>query len=233
MSQAQISGTETPQRRAQLGAEVFDLLFAGCQTETYRAGHHLFMQEDVADRVYGVVRGTVEIAIFSLGGRKLVANFETPKSMIGEIAVLDGGERTATATCLTDCELVSLSRNRVFERIEQNPKLAVALIELLCARLSLGQRRARRPGAAQDRDPACQAHPLPERIDRRCRRLDRDLAVGTRRIPGRDTRIREQDADRLASRRSHRSQARRSAAGPSAPAARSRRVRGRLILLQA
>lgn len=135
MSQAQISSPETPQRRAQLGSEVFDLLFAGCQTESYRAGHHLFMQEDVADRVYGVVRGTVEIAIFSLGGRKLVANFETPKSMIGEIAVLDGGERTATATCLTDCELVSLSRTRVFERIEQNPKLAVALIELLCARL--------------------------------------------------------------------------------------------------
>src|SRR5690606_3226264 len=58
-----------------------------------------------------------------------------PKSLVGEIAALDGGERTATATCITACELVSLSRARLFERIEQHPRLAVAIIELLCARL--------------------------------------------------------------------------------------------------
>lgn len=135
MAQAGSLGTEARQYRAQLGSELFDLIFAGCPTEHYKAGHHLFMQEDMADRVYGVVSGTVEIAIFSLGGRKLVANLETPKSLVGEIAALDGGERTATATCITDCELVSLSRARLFERIEQHPRLAVAIIELLCARL--------------------------------------------------------------------------------------------------
>lgn len=118
-----------------LSAELFDLLFAGCPVENYKAGHYLFMQEDPGDRVYGIITGTVEIAIFSLGGRKLVANIETPKSMVGEIAVLDGGPRTATATCLSDCQLVSLSRTRLMERIREEPDLAIGLIELLCARL--------------------------------------------------------------------------------------------------
>lgn len=122
-------------RQAQLDDDLFDQLFENCPFENFPAGRHLFLQEDNADRVYGVVSGTVEIAIFSMAGRKLVANIETPMSLIGEIAVLDGGRRTATATCLTDCVLVSLPRARLFDRIERNPKVARAMIELLCARL--------------------------------------------------------------------------------------------------
>jgi CRP/FNR family transcriptional regulator, cyclic AMP receptor protein len=135
MNLTSASGAGAARRDTQLSPELFDLLFAGCTPEHYRAGHYLFMQEDMGERVYGVISGTIEIAIFSLGGRKLVANLETPKSMVGEIAALDGGPRTATATCLTECELVSMSRNRLLERIREEPALAVGLIELLCARL--------------------------------------------------------------------------------------------------
>ncbi|WP_157017948.1 Crp/Fnr family transcriptional regulator [Mesorhizobium xinjiangense] len=120
---------------SRLSPELFDVLFEGCPSETYHAGQCLFMQDDPADRVYGILAGTLEIAIFSPGGRKLVANMETRKAVIGEIAALDGGLRTATATCMTDCTLVSISRRQMFDRIERQPRLASALIELLCARL--------------------------------------------------------------------------------------------------
>ncbi|MCV0395835.1 MAG: Crp/Fnr family transcriptional regulator [Rhizobiaceae bacterium] len=121
--------------KTRLSEDLFDMMFAGCTHENFPAGRHLFLQDDPADRVYGVISGTVEIAIFSMGGRKLVANMETPRSLIGEIAVLDGGRRTATASCISDCVLVSLSRSRLFDRIERNPPLARAMIDLLCARL--------------------------------------------------------------------------------------------------
>ncbi len=120
---------------SRLSPELFDVLFENCQPETYHAGQSLFMQDDPADRVYGILSGTLEIAIYSAGGRKLVANMETSKAVIGEIAALDGGPRTATATCITDCALVSISRRQMFDRIERHPKLASAMIELLCARL--------------------------------------------------------------------------------------------------
>ncbi len=122
-------------RFARLGSELFNLLFSGCKVERFAAGQHLFVQDDVADRVYGVLNGTAEISIYSSGGRKLVANIELTGSLIGEIGALDGGLRTATARCLTACELVSVSRAQLFDRIERNPPLARALIELLCARL--------------------------------------------------------------------------------------------------
>jgi CRP/FNR family cyclic AMP-dependent transcriptional regulator len=122
-------------RFARLGPELFNLLFSGCKVERFAAGQHLFVQDDVADRLYGVLNGTVEISIYSSDGRKLVANIELTESLIGEIGALDGGLRTATARCLAACELVSVSRAQLFDRIERNPPLARALIELLCARL--------------------------------------------------------------------------------------------------
>ena len=135
MASQMLEMEERPQPRARLTEDIFDALFAGCTHEHYRAGHYLFMQDDVAERVYGVIEGAVEIALYSEGGRKLVANLETEKCVFGEIATLDGGTRTATATCMTDATLVSLSRRQLFDRIEQHPRLATTMIGLLCARL--------------------------------------------------------------------------------------------------
>ena len=118
MASQMLEMEERPQPRARLTEDIFDALFAGCTHEHYRAGHYLFMQDDVAERVYGVIEGAVEIALYSEGGRKLVANLETEKCVFGEIATL-----------------VSLSRRQLFDRIEQHPKLATTMIGLLCARL--------------------------------------------------------------------------------------------------
>ena len=126
--------TELP-RLARMAGGLFDLLFSGCKTERYAAGQHLFVQEDVSDRVYGVISGTIEISIYSHGGQKLVANIELSHSLVGEIGALDGGPRTATASCLTNCELVSLSRAQLLDRIVRHPTLVRAMIDLLCARL--------------------------------------------------------------------------------------------------
>ncbi|WP_265516556.1 Crp/Fnr family transcriptional regulator [Nitratireductor luteus] len=122
-------------RPARLRPDQFERLFGGCRPEHHSAGKHLFMQEDASDRIYGVLSGTIEISIYSPGGRKLVANIELTRSLVGEIGVLDGGARTASALCLTDCVLVSLSRAQLFERLEKNASLALAMIGLLCARL--------------------------------------------------------------------------------------------------
>jgi CRP/FNR family transcriptional regulator, cyclic AMP receptor protein len=122
-------------RLARIDPPLFDLLFSGCKSERYAAGQHLFVQEDDSDRIYGVIGGTIEISIYSPGGQKLVANIEKSRSLVGEIGALDRGPRTATAICQTACELVSLSRNQLFDRIEKQPALARAMIELLCARL--------------------------------------------------------------------------------------------------
>lgn len=122
-------------RFARLNASLFEQLFNGCAAEFHRAGHLLFLQGDAGDRIYGVLSGTLEVSFYSASGRKLVANLETRHSLTGEIGALDGGPRSASVSCLTDCTLVSLSRGQLMERLIANPEICKAVIELLCRRL--------------------------------------------------------------------------------------------------
>lgn len=122
-------------RGGQLPAELFDLLFAGHAPEQWADGETLFMQDDPPDRVFGIVKGAVEISLYSPDGRKIVANMETPHSLVGEIGALDGGTRTATATCVGKCEVYSISHAQFVDRVTRTPALSRAIIGLLCSRI--------------------------------------------------------------------------------------------------
>ncbi|HEV7251598.1 MAG TPA: Crp/Fnr family transcriptional regulator [Mesorhizobium sp.] len=128
-------GTKGNRATARFEPALFDRLFAGCRVERFAPGHYLFMQDDCADRLFGVVSGTIEISILSPEGQKLIANIELPRSLVGEIGALDGGRRTASAMCMGACEVVSIGRAQLMERVGSHPELARAMIELLCARL--------------------------------------------------------------------------------------------------
>jgi len=58
-----------------------------------------------------------------------------PGNIFGEIATLDGGERTANATAITKVQTMALPQKAVLELIENNPKVAQAAIRFLCTRL--------------------------------------------------------------------------------------------------
>ncbi len=115
--------------------DLFELLFDNCVADRVPAGRHLFLQEDRSDRIFGLVDGSVEISIYSIDGQKLVANMQTPPNIIGEIGALDGGLRTATAICRTDCMIVSLDRTQLMRRIEESPLLARSMLRLICRRV--------------------------------------------------------------------------------------------------
>jgi CRP-like cAMP-binding protein len=116
-------------------AAFFRELFAGCRPERLDAGQALFIQGDPGDRIFGVLSGKLEISLLAVDGRKLVANIETADSLVGEIAALDGGPRSASVTCLSDCSVVSLSRAQMLDRLDRSPTLSHAVIAHLCARL--------------------------------------------------------------------------------------------------
>lgn len=70
---------------------------------TAPAGTVLVREGDAAGSFYVIVTGTIHI---ERAGR-LVRSM-TDGGFLGEVALVEGGARTATATCATDCELVEL-----------------------------------------------------------------------------------------------------------------------------
>jgi CRP-like cAMP-binding protein len=55
--------------------------------------------------------------------------------VFGEIALLDGKERSADATAATDCELLVVPRRSFLRLLEHRPELCIELMVVLCERL--------------------------------------------------------------------------------------------------
>jgi len=100
-----------------------------------KKGTTIFAKGDRGGSLFFVVRGTVKIGVTSADGRGAVFNFINENEIFGEIALLDGLERTADALANTDCELLVIDRRDFIPFLQQHPPLATKLIELLCARI--------------------------------------------------------------------------------------------------
>jgi CRP-like cAMP-binding protein len=99
------------------------------------AGSTIFSRGDRGNALFAVASGSVKISIWSSEGRELTINTVRPGEVFGEIALLDGGIRTADATAVTECVLMVLERRDLLSLLNRTPELAICCIELLCQRL--------------------------------------------------------------------------------------------------
>lgn len=77
-----------------------------------------------------IMSGTVRI---ERGGRTV--NTIGPGDYFGEIALLDGGPRTATAVTETPCRLLSLTYQMFHELLDASPDIRTAILEAVGRRL--------------------------------------------------------------------------------------------------
>lgn len=95
----------------------------------------IFSRGDPGREIYLVLEGRIRLSILSSDGRELSFAHAGPGNVFGEIATLDGGERTAGATAITRVQAMALPQRAMLELIENNPKVATAAIRFLCTRL--------------------------------------------------------------------------------------------------
>jgi CRP-like cAMP-binding protein len=102
---------------------------------SFRRGTRIFSQGDPGDSLLGLVSGQVRISASTPSGREVFLNILESGDSFGEIGVLDGKPRTATAEALSDTTLFVIHRADLLDLVAKEPKLATHLIELLCQRL--------------------------------------------------------------------------------------------------
>jgi CRP/FNR family transcriptional regulator, cyclic AMP receptor protein len=101
----------------------------------FEADQMIFSRGDPGREIYLVLEGKIRLSILSSDGRELSFAHAGPGSIFGEIATLDGGERTAGATAITRVAAMALPQRAMQELIDNNPKVAQAAIRFLCTRL--------------------------------------------------------------------------------------------------
>ena len=98
-------------------------------------GEVIFRVGSPGDIMMAVVTGTVRIVATSPQGKEIVLGDLKAGEVFGEIALLDGGERSADAVALTKCELLALERRDLMAALQRNPEACLRLLEVVCKRL--------------------------------------------------------------------------------------------------
>ena len=117
-----------------LAAEILDEIVKLASRRSCEEGTVVFLRGDPGDSLYGVITGRVRISVSGPGGKEVFLNIMEPGESFGEIALLDGEPRTATATALAQTELLVLRREHFVALLGREPSIALHLIRLLCRR---------------------------------------------------------------------------------------------------
>lgn len=127
LSDHEFLGLLTPEEQADLLTQAhLKSLPAGCM---------LFQKGDPGDRLFIIASGLISIGVVTEDGKDLVFNVLGRGEVFGEVALLDGGLRTADATAMSDCELVVVERSDVIPFLEDHPDATARVISMLCKRV--------------------------------------------------------------------------------------------------
>jgi CRP/FNR family transcriptional regulator, cyclic AMP receptor protein len=104
-------------------------------------GSSIFFQHDPADAVYVVWRGVIAIRLENPDGRELVINEMGVGDCFGELALLTGESRSASAVAIVDSEVLLIPSKTFKAALEQEPILSARLLEITARRLQNSSRR--------------------------------------------------------------------------------------------
>ena len=107
-----------------------DILKDSRNVVAFPAGQAVFSAGDEGNVMYSVVEGEVEIVN---GGQILEVVSEG--GIVGELALIDDGPRSATAIARTDCLLTPIDQRRFSLIIDHNPHVAIQVMRVMANRL--------------------------------------------------------------------------------------------------
>jgi len=114
---------------------------ASARRESYRAGEVIFRMGDPGLTMMIVEAGEVRISYPAPDGRTATLNELGRGAVFGEIALIDGGERSADAVAATNCTLIVFERRVFLDMLRESWPLTEAVLKLICARLRRADQR--------------------------------------------------------------------------------------------
>jgi CRP/FNR family transcriptional regulator, cyclic AMP receptor protein len=118
-----------------LRGDEIDTLLHFARVERYPAGEEIYAKGSPGQSMMAVLRGTAKMTSVSSEGKEIVLNIMQPGEIFGEIALLDGGERSADAVAMTDCEILVIHRRDFMPILEKRADICLILLRILCQRL--------------------------------------------------------------------------------------------------
>jgi len=136
---------------ASLSPRDVELVRAQSQRREIPEGALLFREGDPGDGLYILNEGQIEITVASDSGRELVLLRMEPGDHFGEMAVFDGGPRSATARARTRLVVTFVPASAVLDLLRRSPELAASLVRDASLRIREFNRRFLRESLRSER----------------------------------------------------------------------------------
>lgn len=140
-----------------LDEKELDRLLQATTTKRLAPKEVLFRKGDAGNQLYGILSGSLKVMATGFDGKEVMFTLMGPGEVIGEIPLLDGGERSASVVAVEPTELLTLHRRELIPFLESHPGAAIGLAGVLAAQVRRLSERT------EDR----QTMPLPGRIAKR------------------------------------------------------------------
>ena len=118
-----------------LDAPALERLAASMRARRFRRGEVIFHIGDPGDALFIIVSGEVKISLPADTGEEAILATLLPGDVFGELALLDGAPRSASATAIVATETVVLPRDRFRELIATEAGVRDALLAAIAGEL--------------------------------------------------------------------------------------------------
>jgi CRP/FNR family cyclic AMP-dependent transcriptional regulator len=121
---------------AGLDESILSIVAAALRPRRFRRGETIFHADDPGDALFIVTSGRVKITIPpGDGSEPAILTTIAPGGFFGELALLDGAARSATAVALVAVETQVLRRDAFDQLVDEQPALRRALFEALATEI--------------------------------------------------------------------------------------------------
>ena len=120
---------------AALSGEDLRWLAKRVQRRKFSRGDIIFVKDDPGESMFIVEDGAVRIYVPGTQGADLTLAVMQPGEFFGDLSLLDGRPRSASAQASRKLTLLTLEREDLTELVESRPKAALAILRVIAERL--------------------------------------------------------------------------------------------------
>jgi CRP/FNR family transcriptional regulator, cyclic AMP receptor protein len=118
-----------------LPKEIASELLAKATSRSLKAGQTLFAAGDGGDGCYRLNKGVLKVKLASQQGSERIIAILPEGSIVGDLSMIDGLERSASVVALTECQLAFISQKSFQECAKRHPEIYRFLVDVLAKRL--------------------------------------------------------------------------------------------------
>jgi len=112
-----------------------DTLIRKGHVKRFAKGEIACRRHEPGDSLMLLLTGRLKVTNINADGKEIILSFLGAGDLIGEIAVLDGGERTATATAMEHSEAFVIYAGAFLAIVTAHPQAMLEIVQVLCEKL--------------------------------------------------------------------------------------------------